>query len=576
MNTKNLVLGISEEHDAGVVLVENGKIIFAANEERYTRRKFQDGFPKLTLRQLLKEKKVSQRLNIDIAIASKFHVSNSLGEWMSLDWKYEILEKLFSIFRLDNLLWGSKLGPNLLNYLGMLQRTFRKRRIKGLLKELKIVPRTINFYDHHTCHAAAGYYTSGWDDCMVITQDASGDGYCSKVFICKDGKMEEKHAVPFFHSPGHYYEYVTLMFGFKMGREGKVTGLSARGDASKTLPIFLKEMSYDKKHGRCCNQGFYRKAELNRLKRLLDGFSREDIAAGIQKHLEMMMASYVSMMVKMYSSNKQVKLVVTGGVFANVRLNQKISQLKGVSQLYIYPHMGDGGLAAGAAFKLLGDKGLKSKKMSNIYLGDDIKKKDTDLVLRKYNNRVIAVKPKDFPQAIVELLSVGKVVAIVRGRMEYGPRALGHRTLLSQATDESVNDWLNKRLKRSEFMPFAPILREEDLTLYFNNWEKVVSSIPFMTVTVDCNRLCQDEAPAIVHIDKTARPQIVRKQSEPFIYKILSEYQKITEKRILINTSFNIHEEPIVRNAEDAVKTFLGGHIDALVLGNYLITKNNN
>ena len=157
--------------------------------------------------------------------------------------------------------------------------------------------------------------------------------------------------------------------------------------------------------------------------------------------------------------------------------------------------------------------------------------------------------------------------------MEYGPRALGNRSLLYQATDPTVNSWLNKRLKRNEFMPFAPILKKEHLKKYFLGYKKVLGCLRYMTVTLECTAACKKEAPAIVHVDNTARPQIVEKKINPFMYELLTEYRRYTKKNILINTSYNIHEEPIVQSPMQAIKTFLDGSIDALVLDKVVLFK---
>ncbi len=566
------VLGFSEEHDSGVALVRGNSVVWAANEERYSRIKFHRGVPRMSLEEALSWcRNKGYELPSRVAVASIFHVSEGLGDWTHLAPRYELAERIFSFTRMDRFLWGSSLGPSLLKVLAPVQGIERRTRIRSLLSSCGLVPREVTFVDHHTAHAAGAYYTSGFDNCMIITQDASGDGYCSKVFTGRNGQIQEVHAVPFFHSPGHYYEYVTLLFGFKIGREGKVTGLAARGNPDKTYPIFLSQMSYDPASSLYINHGLYRKAEMRRLAGLLKGFSREDIAAGVQKHLEMMMTQYVADMIRTHWENTPVRLVVTGGVFANVKLNQRIVALPSVASLFVYPHMGDGGLAAGAALYTEGQREkIHPKKITHVYLGD----KPTDDVLSTispFGNRLSWNKPANLPERVAAYLAQGKVVAIVRGNMEYGPRALGHRTLLSQATDPTVNDWLNKRLKRSEFMPFAPIIRAEDADRYFENWKKALPSLPFMTVTVNCNRRCKKEAPAVVHVDGSARPQFVYKDTEPFIYGVLSEYRKLTGLRVLINTSFNIHEQPIVRTALEAIQTFLEGHIDVLVVEDFVI-----
>ena len=568
------ILGISEEHDAGVALIEEGRIVLASNEERYSRVKFHRGLPGRSLDWLLTQRrKQGKSIPKEIAVASRFHVGSNLGDWYHLDTKYEIVERLFSLTGLDRLLGGTSVGPAILRCAALFERPEREHRIRTWVSGYGIENPRITFVDHHTAHATAAYYTSGWKSSLVITQDASGDGWCSKVFVGEGGRLREVHAVPFFHSPGHYYEYVTFMLGFKLGREGKVTGLAASGNPDKTYPIFLSEMHYDSDHKRYVNHALYRKREIDRLKLRLFGISREDIASGVQKHLSEMMMKYIVDMIKDYAARTPVNLAVAGGVFANVKLNGSLASLPQVRELYVYPHMGDGGLAAGAAFSLAAISGLRPKRISDVYLGDSPSERDIRAVIGVYKKRIRVAKPKDLSGRIARALHHGHVVAIVRGRMEYGPRALGHRSLLVRATDPRVNDWLNRRLRRSEFMPFAPILRQGDLGRYFKGSEKVMSSLPFMTVTLSCNARCKREAPAIVHVDGSARPQVVTRGVEPFIYDVLTQYARLSGLRILINTSYNIHEEPIVRTPEEAIETFLTGSIDVLILGDYYITR---
>jgi len=568
------ILGISEEHDAGIAFLLNGKFMWAASEERYTRHKLQTGTPTLSLDQFVKTQGFSRQniLKTAVAIGSLWHVETNFGDKFTLRPFPFFVERSMSITGLDRLVWGTNIGVVLIGIIARVNNIFRKKRITAVLQSRHIQPTSFQFVDHHTSHASSAYATSGWNDAMVVTLDASGDGLCSKVFIGKNGRMKEVHREYMYHSPGYYYSYVTQLLGFKLGREGKVTGLAANGDPSKTFPIFWGECEYDEKNHRFINHGGFRTAELMRLGKLIAGFSREDVAAGIQKHIESTVVPYIRDMVGLYAPSKQMRVAVSGGIFANVRLNQKIAALPSVSQLFVYPHMGDGGLAAGAAyFEYMCHSG-KPVSLPHVYLGDDITEVDIKEAINTYGSEIRVVKPKSLTLEIAKYLAKGKVVAVVRGNMEYGPRALGHRTLLYQTTDPSVNDWLNKRLKRSEFMPFAPILKAPYLGLYFNHWKKVLPSLPYMTVTVDCNARCKKEAPAIVHVDGTARPQIVRRDTQPFIWDILTEYERLTGRKILINTSYNIHEEPIVRTATDAVKTFLDGHIDVLAVGDRIVT----
>lgn len=594
-------LGISAEHDAGVAVVAGGRLRQAANEERYTGQKFHYGFPYLALDWLSQTGRARQSAGpateltnsrqpteYAVAVASVFHVARQFGNWQQMSLPFQVLEQWLHWTGLDRRLWGSELGPWLLRQLSQVLNWQRRQQVLAELDQRQLRASQVQFIDHHLCHAATAYYTSGWSDCLVITQDASGDGYCSKVYTAAAGQLTEQHRIPFFHSPGHYYEYVTLLFGFKIGREGKVTGLAALGDPTQTYPIFARLHQYDPVAHRFDNLGQYRHAGIRQLKQLLAGYRREDIAAGVQKHLESVMTAYITDMIKRYGQPpgttaghwQPVRLAVAGGVFANVKLNQRIAALPLVKELYVYPHMGDGGLAAGAALYLDAQRQPQSswrpQTLPHVYLGPKPTVTEIKTALRRHQAELqVTAFPTDrvLAQQVAALLAAAKTVAVVQDEMEYGPRALGHRSILYQATDPTVNDWLNQKLNRSEFMPFAPILKASDVKHYFTDWQKVSQPLQYMTVTLGCNARCQREAPAIVHKDLTARPQLVTRQHQPFIYQVLTAYTKLTGQRILINTSFNMHESPIVRTAEDAVTTFLQSQLDVLVLNHYLLQR---
>ena len=182
---------------------------------------------------------------------------------------------------------------------------------------------------------------------------------------------------------------------------------------------------------------------------------------------------------------------------------------------------------------------------------------------------------KNIESEIAKLLARGFVVARFNGRMEFGPRALGNRSILYQATDKTVNDWLNKKLRRTEFMPFAPATLAEYANKCYKNIKGAEYTAKFMTITFNCTNWMKKKCPGVVHIDGTARPQLLSREDNPSFYKIIDEYRKITGIPSIINTSFNIHEEPIVCSPKDAVRAFKIGHLDYLVIGNYLVKNEN-
>jgi len=268
------------------------------------------------------------------------------------------------------------------------------------------------------------------------------------------------------------------------------------------------------------------------------------------------------------------KLTLAGGVFANVKLNQRILELECVDNIYIQPNMGDGGLALGAALVAHSENngGLTPRFLESLYLGPDISSDDAS---REFDSAGIPyTRPENTAKTVAGLLAQGKVVARAAGRMEYGPRALGNRTVFASCSDPTINQWLNDRLQRTEFMPFAPIILESHAAEYFPAWRPDHVTARFMTITYDASDVAKQNIPAAIHVDGTARPQVLRQADNPEVHAILTEYHALTGIPAVINTSLNMHEEPIVCSAGDAVRAFKLGRLDALLCADLLaVTK---
>ncbi len=379
-----------------------------------------------------------------------------------------------------------------------------------------------------------------------------------------------------YHSIGAHYSHVTELLGFTPVRhEGKVMGLAAHGDPSATAPILRRRIAYlpDKRGWR--NGGMVDQAELAYLRKALRGFSREDIAAGIQRVCEDEVLAFVS---DILTTTRERRVAVAGGVFANVRLNQRIRELPGVESLCVFPHMGDGGIAVGAALACWGrrfaspspEAAYRPRAMEHVYLGASYPHQD---VVESLNRAGVPFTVHDdVEDRIGDLLAEGYVVCRFDGPMEYGPRALGNRSILCAPTDPSVHDWLNAALKRSEFMPFAPSALEEAASQCFLG---VRPGCPaehrFMTATYAATPWCKEHAPAVVHVDGTARPQTVSREVNPSFHKILTAFHRRTGLPLLINTSFNMHESPIVNSPDGAVKAFQQSGLHYLAMGKTLV-----
>ena len=574
---KNLVLGISNSHDAGVAIIHDGKVLAAINEERLSRKKNASGFPYLCLEKIWDIAGVSPHEISRVAVAGTSLGAPPLNNDFSNDngshsFSQVIAEKI-DLMPFGSTIFSSNITASLYRKFISMRMNMQLPKIIQLIKSMG-VDAPIEVVDHHDAHVAAGYYASGDESSLVISNDGFGDGMCAKVGLVEHSGDELKiiSSNVFFNSLGTYYNYVTHFCGFMKGHHaGKTTGIAAYGDATKTIEIFRKLIVWDDEKGIYVNKGKLFRNCLTDIYNKLEGFSREDAAAGIQQHLEDILVS----MVKHYVLRTgRSNVVLVGGVHANVKANQRIASLSEVDHVYVFPNMGDGGLALGAAYLAWAKANhwqVKPIRLSSTYLGPEFTEDEV------VNSLEAAVgiewhKTYNIAKHVAECLRDGNIVARFDGRMEYGPRALGNRSILYAAGDNEVNQWLNKQLHRTEFMPFAPVIREEDAADYFIGIdEKIRMATEFMTITCDVTERCINEAPAVVHIDNTARPQVISRSSNPGYYDILTEYKKLTGKSILVNTSFNMHEEPIVCAPEEAIKAFLDSNLDVLVMGQFCV-----
>ncbi|MBT3604266.1 MAG: carbamoyltransferase [Candidatus Latescibacteria bacterium] len=563
------ILGISLQHDAGAAIIIDGRIITAINEERLNRQKLYWGWPERAITEVIRQANVHPQDIDAVTIANTTHSTNA-PNWEGFypkDAKRRALIRL-SQMGLARLVGGTQMG--IAAYKIFNSKKVRSSESRNFARKLhnQGIQCPIYNIDHHKAHLASAYYTSGWDNCLNISLDGVGDGYCSRIAVCKDGKMDLIHSIPFYHTPGQYYGFVTGWAGFTPGKhEGKITGLAAYGDAEKAIDIFRSRIGYSEKKFSFVNHGMWGWAEYEHINKKLKGIDKADAAAAIQQHIEDLITRYVTQAV---TKTKHTKIVLSGGLFANVKLNQRVRDIAGVEDIYVHPNMGDGGLAVGAALAYCGENTrVHPYRLENAYLGTEGTEADIESELKKQG---LSYTRHDNVEAVIaQRLAQGLVVARVNGKMEYGPRALGNRSIIYQATDVTVNKWLNQHLKRTEFMPFAPAILKERAADYYVGFPTSEFTAEFMTITYDVTKRCQEEAPAVVHVDNTARPQIVSKQSNPSFYHILTEYEKLTGFPQLINTSFNMHEEPIVCTPEDAVRAFQQGHLDVLAIGAYIV-----
>jgi carbamoyltransferase len=570
------VLGISDHFVSGAAVIEDGRVVSAVNEERLARMKMVMGWPRKSIVDAMKIAGVEPKDLDYVAIASAW--GHFLNEYVPFDKGVfgvdeGIVKNLF--FSLGSNLSSFRTKIPILEklYYQLRQPAFKHRRemIQKSIKEEFGITCPVKFLSHHYCHAAAAYYASGYDDALIVTLDGAGDGHSSHVYDVAGGKWEHLHSVPSFDSLGDYYAYVTHICGFTAGKhEGKITGLAAYGEPAYR-DVFNEFIRYE--NGSMRNVGnAFRHAAVKKLRAALPAdFSKADLAATVQQVAEDVAGDFAGYWQKRRGRRN---IALAGGVFANVKINQRIHELPGVDSVFVYPAMSDEGIAAGAALiqyhaKKPADAPVPDKCFDHVYLGWGYSDREIQDALDDAG--IEYGSPQNLEADIADLIQEGFVVARFDGRMEYGPRALGNRSILYRPDDPTVNDWLNERLKRTEFMPFAPATIAEDVHEYYLGAEGALDTARFMTITFNCTQKMKDTCAGVVHVDGTARPQLVNESDNPKYYRIIQEYKRLTGNSSIVNTSFNIHEEPIVCTPQDAIRAFKTGHLDVLAIGPFLV-----
>lgn len=581
------VLGISFTHDGTLSVIKDGKRVFSIAEERLNRQKAYIGFPFEALRYIIEKKIVRVDEIKHIAIAQdnfSLKVNNpfTIAFQLTENKKYYDLqnEKKPDDFFIEDNEWKKIKNEKEL-------RAYIEKKIDLILKDVGILNASIHFINHHLSHASAAYYASGFNEALSITMDGEGDGLSATVNICKNGQITNISKTDRDNSAGYLYSSVTRMCGFKISRhEGKITGLAAYGDYTKREKCFDNlvrvedgVLKYNLKKRNLLDKVFNKLKSivglesLSRAQELINrcgkDLSKEDLAASIQHLLEKRIVEIVK-----YWINKTGirNIVLSGGVFANVKFNQCIGELEEVENLFIYPNMGDGGNAFGAAmnFYYQNNKYIP-QKLNNVYFGPEYSNEYILKMLEKVQDKVEFYLSSNTTKETAQLLANNKIVGWFQGRMEYGPRALGNRSIIASATDATINQWLNERMKRNEFMPFAPsCLYEYADELFEISKDSLKYPAQFMTITFKMKDEWAKKVPAVAHVDQTARPQLVTKESNSKYYDLLKEYYNITGLPLFINTSFNVHEEPIVCKPEEGLKLLLNGVIDYFVCGDYI------
>ncbi len=560
-----LILSLhSGPHASSAALFDDYRLLAAVAEERLNRIKCSGGFPEKSIAEVMRIAGVERR-HIDVLVCTRCLFQRH----------YFKHRRSYERAREE---WRRLTGRSKLHEISLVLRKNPGHRAEdvfdsaALLADLGLRPDVrVFFSNHHFTHALPSLFFTDWDEALLYTADGVGDQVYYSQYLMQDGNLTNLYGDDRWlcegdnsGSLGLAYGCVTEALGWKINRhEGKLTGLAAYGEPT-LLPEMLRHYSISD-DGRI-TMDFADHREMRKcFQPLALSETRENAAASVQALLEHCIRQSVSRLLEKYRVRR---LGLAGGVFANVRLNRLLAENLPVDEVFIVPPMGDDGLVIGGALQFLLERdGLpvwlsRRQRLSNVYWGGD-----PNADAAKVFGMSTAIRPIDGDPAAnaAERLAQGQIGAIYNGRMEYGPRALGARSILASPADPDINHKLNQRLKRSEFMPFAPVIAESDASDVFDIGAVNRYAAHFMTISCSVQPEWRDRIPGIVHVDGTARPQIIERGANPCYFDILVAFTARTGLPALVNTSLNVHEEPIVNRPEECLKTLEEGRVDFVV-----------
>jgi carbamoyltransferase len=562
-----LILSVhAAAHDSAAALFRDYDLLAAVQQERLTRSKGAGGLPIAAIDEVLSIAGVGRReVEVLVLTRAQYPVRFfNLGSYKRLeDRANRLLGKERNKDVVNEMLRAGVDDADVVFDAGALLRHL------GLNESIPVF-----FSHHHLAHALSALFHTDWDDALVYTADGGGDNVHYSHRLLRDGALsclfgdDRWLAQPRrIDSLGLAYGYATQALGFRMNRhEGKLTGLAAFGK-----PVVADAIG---SHFRVDAEGRIDSdfASNQVMRATIAALAREcepaDMAASIQLVLEEKIAASVQNLLRRHGPRH---LAVAGGVFANVRLNRLLCEETALDEMFIFPAMGDEGLVVGGALQfLLQRDGLRTwlsrrRRLDDVYWGRDYNETIDRLLATHPDLRVLSGNPAALT---VDFLTRGLVGAIYQGRMEFGPRALGARSILASPSDAAVNARLNARLARSEFMPFAPYVLDEDAAEVFAISAANRYACRFMTITAAVREKWRARIPAVVHVDGTARPQIIDRGTNPLYARILSGFKEATGLPVLINTSFNAHEEPIINTPGDCRQALLDDRVDFVVTRN--------
>lgn len=602
-NSPKKILGIScFYHDSAAVLVIDGKIISAAHEERFSRQKHDERFPKNAIKYCLGEANL-EISELDLIV---FYDKPFLKFERLLETYHAFAPKGFSSFVMSMPLWIKE---------KIFMKSLLKKNLQELSEDEKVILPPITFTEHHLSHMASAFYPSPYDKAAILTVDGVGEWATTTIGYGEGNKIKIIKEMHFPHSVGLLYSAFTYFCGFRVNSgEYKLMGLAPYGhkgskevedikrkilnvlvDLKEDGTIFLNMDYFDFATGlKMINEKLWNNlfgVGVRKDEGSIDQVYM-NIALAIQEVTEMIMVR-LALTAKKLTGAKC--LVMAGGVALNCVANEKIIDSQIFDDVWVQPASGDAGGALGAGLsgyyiyfdknRIIGD----GDQMSGSYLGPKVQDDDAKAIGYKYGALYHQYEDNILYEKVSSYLATGKVVGWVQGKMEWGPRALGNRSVLGDPRNPEMQKKLNLKIKyREGFRPFAPSVLEEDVSLYF----ETKRPSPYMLFTSPVVRsrrkplaplskplyerlyVERSDLPAITHLDYSARIQTVSKKTNPRYWNLIDAFKKLTGYGVIVNTSFNVRGEPIVCSAFDAYRCFMNTEIDYLVIGNCIFDKN--
>ena len=563
----------SQGPNPSCAIIKNNQLIAFAEEERFLRIKNADSkLPIKSIIYCLKKSKISIDQIKKIGFA-----------WKCDSYKKKVLKKNLSlgnsISDYYNKAHNTKLSLGFDDILIKENLRFQLARENIYIKKKKII-----FIEHHKCHAASAFYCSGFKNAGTVIIDGSGEETTTSFWICKNKIMKKVKEYKLPHTLGGFYSTFTEFLGFKSNsEEGKLMGLAPYGKFSKIIQRKISKIILVKKNGDFYINSTYRfsgKRSFNQL--FTDKFIKlfgkprlknqkitqyyKNIAFNVQKKLEDVSINLVE---KFLKKNKINNLCLAGGVMMNCKLNGKLAKIKNINNIFIQPASSDNGTSLGAAIICALNDGYQNfPKLEHTYYGPSYSNKQILSCIKEAKLKYIYLK--DPSKFLSYEIKKGKIIGWFNGPAEFGARSLGARSILANPMLPRMKQKINLEVKhRENWRPFCPSIIEEDFNKYFDT--KFDSS--FMILAQQIYKKFYKTFPAVIHVDGSVRPQVVKKKYNKNYYKLLKEFKKITGHGVLLNTSFNIQGEPIVNTPYDAIRCFNGTGIDILALGNYILKK---